>query len=340
MRSYTLTPEDVTPQNTVGRVLTAEVVGVGELGRVKLGKGHILGPEDVNVVKGLGTPFGLIEMEPGDIHEDEASGRLARAMAGEGVELRPPVESVTLLRAAHRGLVEVNADVMLALNLIPDISVYTVFDGQLVSRHRAVGAAKVTPLVVPGTAVEGAEGILRESGPIIAVHPFTEGAVGILVRERLNDAAKAKFESAIRTKVEWFGGTVAGIAYCGDNVAQIESEVRAFLREEVTLILAAGVNSTDPLDSTLLALEAVGATVEKRGVPAHPGSTCWLSYADAVPIFGLGLCGMFSQTTVMDLLLPRFMSGQHVTAADLARLGHGGMLTKEMGFRFPDYTRD
>jgi hypothetical protein len=58
-----------------------------------------------------------------------------------------------------------------------------------------------------------------------------------------------------------------------------------------------------------------------------------------VPIFGLALCGMFSQTTVLDLLLPRFLSGQKVRASDIAAFGHGGMLGRDMGFRFPGYER-
>jgi hypothetical protein len=46
---------------------------------------------------------------------------------------------------------------------------------------------------------------------------------------------------------------------------------------------------------------------------------------------------MFSRTTVLDLLLPRFLSGQPVRAGDIARLGHGGVLGKDMAFRFPAY---
>jgi molybdopterin biosynthesis enzyme len=97
------------------------------------------------------------------------------------------------------------------------------------------------------------------------------------------------------------------------------------------------VNSTDPLDLTIQALERAGAVTEKRGVPAHPGSTCWLAYIGETPVFGLALCGMFSKTTVLDLLLPRFLCGRRVMAADLALLGHGGLLSKEMAFRFPPY---
>jgi hypothetical protein len=46
---------------------------------------------------------------------------------------------------------------------------------------------------------------------------------------------------------------------------------------------------------------------------------------------------MFSRTTVLDLLLPRFLSGCTVRADDIAWFGHGGLLGKEMAFRFPAY---
>jgi hypothetical protein len=44
--------------------------------------------------------------------------------------------------------------------------------------------------------------------------------------------------------------------------------------------------------------------------------------------------------TAADLVLPRLLTGERVTADTLADLGHGGLLGKEMRFRLPDYARD
>jgi molybdopterin biosynthesis enzyme len=123
-------------------------------------------------------------------------------------------------------------------------------------------------------------------------------------------------------------------------VGAIAGTLEQFVGKGVSLILAAGVNSTDPLDLTIQALDRAGARTERRGVPAHPGSTCWLAYCGHVPVFGLALCGMFSRTTVLDLLLPRFLSGKAVDAENIAALGHGGLLNKDMAFRFPAYQSD
>ncbi len=44
--------------------------------------------------------------------------------------------------------------------------------------------------------------------------------------------------------------------------------------------------------------------------------------------------------TVADLILPLVMTGQHVTSDDIIDLGYGGLLEREMAFRFPDYNSD
>jgi hypothetical protein len=50
-----------------------------------------------------------------------------------------------------------------------------------------------------------------------------------------------------------------------------------------------------------------------------------LAYKDDVPIIGLPACAMYYQNTVMDILLPRLLAGERVSAAEIAALGHGGL---------------
>jgi hypothetical protein len=337
MKPFAVQPDEVTEQDIVGSVLCQDIVAVGELGRVRLGKGRILQAEDLPPLRTYSGEIHLLQLEPDDVHEDEASIRLARAVSGQGVTCRGPVESQTQLRASHKGFLDVRADVLQQLNELPDVSVFTAYDGQPVTANKPIGATKVTPLAVPGSVIARAEEIARDLGPVVQVHPFLGGRVGVVVRDRLAGPAKEKFESAIHMKVGWFGSPVAGIRYLPEDVQAIAAAIDGFVADGVSLILAAGVNSTDPLDLTLQAMDRLGAQTEARGVPAHPGSTCWLAFIGEVPIFGLALCGMFSRTTVLDLLLPRFLSGASVRAADIARLGHGGLLSKDMAFRFPSY---
>ncbi len=75
-------------------------------------------------------------------------------------------------------------------------------------------------------------------------------------------------------------------------------------------------------------------------MPAHPGSMIWLAELDDSRLLGLPQCGMFTLATAADLVLPRLLTGERLTAAELADMGHGGVLGPEMRFRFPDYARD
>jgi hypothetical protein len=49
---------------------------------------------------------------------------------------------------------------------------------------------------------------------------------------------------------------------------------------------------------------------------------------------------MFTLATAADLILPRMLTGERLTVATLAELAHGGVLTRDMRFRFPRYAQD
>jgi hypothetical protein len=63
----------------------------------------------------------------------------------------------------------------------------------------------------------------------------------------------------------------------------------------------------------------------------------WLAAAHGVPIVNLASCSMYSRSTIADLVLPWIMAGEMVTPADMAGLGYGGLLDRDMAFRFPNY---
>ncbi len=114
----------------------------------------------------------------------------------------------------------------------------------------------------------------------------------------------------------------------------------AFLASGVDVILAAGGNTIDPLDPLLLALSDVGAEMIHFGAPSHPGSMFWLAQAGDTPIVNLASCSMYSKATVADLVLPLVMTGKQVRRSDIVEIGYGGLLERDMAFRFPDYAAD
>ena len=67
----------------------------------------------------------------------------------------------------------------------------------------------------------------------------------------------------------------------------------------------------------------------------------WLARIGRTAILGLPTCGAYSKATAADLLLPRLLTGEPPIRSDgRPSLGHGGVLTREMRFRFPPYARE
>jgi hypothetical protein len=337
VKAEALRGSSLSPEKIEGAVLAQTLVSPNDHHRPVILKGRILSGADWPAVSSAGIDeLHVIRLEAGDIHEDEAARRLAELVAGPGIVRHEPVESQVRLSAAVNGIFQVEILRLQALNSVQDISVFTLFDGQLVSKGKTVAGVKVTPFVVPESRLAEAAAATGSDGGILRVLAFQPMRVGILVRERLAASQRRKFQASIEMKVGWFGSSISEIRYVADDVGAVDASLGELLAG-ADLLLTAGANATDPLDPTLVALNRLGARMEKQGAPAHPGSAVWLAYLQEKPIFGVAACGMFSKATVLDLILPRLFTGSRVTADDFNGLGHGGLLSKDMAFRFPPY---
>jgi hypothetical protein len=49
-----------------------------------------------------------------------------------------------------------------------------------------------------------------------------------------------------------------------------------------------------------------------------------LAYIGDMPIVGIPACGIYHETTIFDLVLPRLLAGERLDDRDLARLAVGG----------------
>lgn len=283
-----------------------------------------------------GFALHLLELEEGEIGEDEAGQRLAALVAGPGIELRPPVESRVNLVARQRGLLKIDIARLEQVNEVAGAAVFTLYDGQAVVAGTEVAGAKVTPLVYPVSLLNEVQKVC-EGGPVIDVLPFRPMKVGVVARERLQPKARARFTEAVGKKIDWFGSELLGIEIAADDSAEISARLRQFKGQGAELILHVGGHTSDPIDPVFAALKELGIEMERHGAPSHPGTLFWLAYWGNIAIFGLASCGMFSKTTLGDLFLAQYFAGVKLTRKDVARWGYGGMFTRDMAFRFPPY---
>jgi hypothetical protein len=284
----------------------------------------------------------VLVIEPGELHEDEAAVRLAAAVRGPGLTLRGPAQSRVDLLAAHDGVVHVDLGAVERIDRLDPLEVFTVLDGQAVAPGALVASVKVAPHVVEERIVAAGERIAARSRAVVRVAPYVRHRVGVLVKETISGAARDRFEASVRAKVESLGSEVVEVRYVPDDADAVTDAMRPLARgrERADLILTAGGASTDPTDAFFVAVDRLGGRMVRHGVPAHPGSMLWIARVGRTGILGLPTCGAYSKATAADLILPRLLTGEPVTRATVARLGHGGILTRSMRFRFPPYARE
>jgi len=350
-----ITPGRRPPDCLEGAVLTRDLSVAG----ARWAKGRRLSVADLALVADLpaGGPVTVLCPDPGDVHEDEAGLRLATAVAGghPGLMLRGPVQSRVDLVAAAAGVVDIRAGALGRINRLDPLEVFTVFDGQVVAPGDLVASVKIGPHLVAEDVLASGEAIARRGGPLVRVRPFRPARIAVLVKEHVTGQARARFEASVRAKAGGLGAELTAIDYVPDEGPAVTEALAAAIRsvsaarpgrqarggEAVPgIVLTAGGASTDPADPYFVAVAALGGRVVRHGVPAHPGSMLWLARVGRTAVVGLPSCGAFSKATAADLLLPRLVAGEPASAATVARLGHGGILTRSQRFRFPAYARD
>jgi hypothetical protein len=336
VKAHALVPSDSSAERLLGWVLAHDVRDAAGalLGR----KGERLDAAGAaRLVGGAREEVHLLEMEPGDLHEDPAGERVARAVAGAGVSVKDSANGQWAIVAGPRGILDVATAALAEVNGLEGVSVYTLFDGQVVDAGEVVARAKVTPLVIPEAVVHQVEERSRAAGGCVAVRPFQRWPVGAVAPASLAPRARARFEAVLREKLDWFGAPLARLAYPDAEAAALGDSIGDSIAGGARIVIVAGANALDPLDPVFAAIERIGGQLVRNGVPAHPGSLLWVARVGSVPVLGMPGCGMFSQATLFDLLLPRMLAGQPVGPVELAAYGHGGLLGREMAFRFPPY---
>jgi hypothetical protein len=330
VRALRLRAEDLTPTATVGRVLTHDL-GPG------LRKGTVLGPQHLEALRAA-PEVHVVQLDEGDVHEDEAARRLGAAITGPRTRVEGPVQSQVRLRALDRGLVRVDREGVEGLNQLQAVGVFTLVDGQAVNAGEEVAGAKVTPVAIAGSVLEQAEKLAAERWPIVRLDPFRPLRTMVVVTERLKPKARALFAQAVTRKLGWYGADLLGVREVARSGEAVREAYEAARSERAEVVLFAGASSIDPLDAAYSELEAVGGEVLRQGAPSHPGSMLWLGRLDRSVVLGVASCAGFGRYTALDLVLPFVFAYGEAGEVDFRRLGYGGLVEAGAGRRFPPYS--
>ena len=189
-----------------------------------------------------------------------------------------------------------------------------------------LAGTRVIPLVIKKEKMERVKRVAGET-PLLQVLPFRPLRCGIVTtgNEVFYGRIQDTFTPVIEQKLKDYGMTVMGHTLCPDDPQKITAAILELRDQGAELIMTTGGMSVDPDDRTPLAIKNTGADIITYGAPVLPGAMFLVSYLDGVPVCGLPGCVMYAKRTIFDLLLPRLLADDPITAEDIARLGEGGL---------------
>jgi molybdenum cofactor synthesis domain-containing protein len=293
-------------------------------------RGHVVSEKDVPHLLDLGKRHLYIwEENAGEIHEEDASLRLAALCPMKNAGYTGPNEGKMTLTAQEDGLFRVNKPLLDAINQIGDITISTLPDHYPVQAGMKLAGERIVPLVCAEKQIIQAEKLnAKAERPLMELIPYRKHVpVGIIVTgsEVYYGRIKDKFEPVVREKVAPYGADVLGAIYSDDDLNMEAAAIQKWLDRGAKVIIMTGGMSVDPDDLTATAIRNTGAEVVTQGVPAQPGNMFMVAYRDDVTFLGVPGAAIHAQTTMLDVVLPKVFTGERFTRQELRSLGAGGL---------------
>ncbi|HEX9446000.1 MAG TPA: molybdopterin-binding protein [Candidatus Binatia bacterium] len=293
-------------------------------------RGHVIRPEDVSKLLDVGKAhIYVMELDAGELHEEDAARRLAKAAAGPNIRLTEPTEGRVNLIAEAPGLLKIDAARLVEFNALGDLILATLPSDRYVKKGEVIAGTRTIPVVVKEELVQKAEAIAKGE-PIVTVVPIPPRRVHLIVTgsEVYTGRIQDGFGPVVEKKLAELGTGLASKQLANDDPDMIAGMIRDAGRAGADLILVSGGMSVDPDDQTPEGIRRSGARVESHGFPVLPGSMFLLAYLQDTPVLGLSGCVMHDPFTAFDVLLPRLLAGEKVARADIVAMGLGGLQKK------------
>ena len=296
-------------------------------------KGQIITEADLETLRSMGREnLSVMELSPGDVHEDDAAMQLGEALCGENLRVTPPAEGRCNLVAETSGMLCYLAETVNRVNQDPDWVLSALAPNRPVLKGQVVAGFRIRPLVLEDYRVERAVAVVRGSKPF-AVLPFRPLRVGLVTtgKEIVDKRVEDAFRPKLLEKLERLGGgTLMGQRFCTDSLELISEAIGAFLDEDADVIICTGGMSVDADDKTPGAIRSRCRRIAFQGTPALPGAMLMLGFAKSpkdgrdVAVIGAPACVAFDDRTALDKLLPFIFAG--IEPGDLVRRwGVGGL---------------
>jgi molybdopterin biosynthesis enzyme len=293
-------------------------------------RGHVIQKEDIPELLRIGKEHVyVLELEQDEVHEEEAALRIARAIAGPGIESTAPVEGRVNLKAKIAGLLKIDVPLLEEINSLGEITVATLHSNTMCKTGTVVAGAKITPLVINEDRLRKVEQICQTQNKIIDVIALAKKKIGIVItgNEVFQGRIEDKYGEVMQRKAKDLGSEIIHKVIVPDDTDMIAQALAELKAKGAEVIVACGGLSVDPDDVTVAAVKKAGAEIVSYGAPVMPGAMFLYAMWQGIPLLGAQAAVIYSPVTILDLILPRILAGDKISRMDIAKLGHGGLIT-------------
>ena len=298
-------------------------------GSLVLKKGTTIGPAEVEALNRAGVKeVVVVRLEEGDVSEDAAAASIARAVAGEGVNVERAFTGRSNLFAAQAGVLVVDRAAVDRINGVDEaITFATLSAFKPVVEGEMIATVKLIPF--------GVEAKLRDAAVAVAgkdtlrIAPYTITKVGV-VSTLLPGLAPKVIDKTLRVTAERLapaGASIIAERRVAHDEAELASSIKELLGLGAELVIVFGASAiADRRDVIPAAITEIGGRIEHFGMPVDPGNLLLIGSAGGVPVLGAPGCARSPVENGFDWVLMRLLAGLKVTRAELTGMGVGGLL--------------
>ena len=289
----------------------------------KIPKGTVLDEPHLAELKSHGiTELVVAQLDPDDVHEDEAATRLGQALLGPGLEATVASTGRVNLRAEGPGVVFLDPSAINGVNKInPGITIATVALWTRLDTRGLAATVKIIPYSVPEADVIEACNLAQ--GGMSLKSPVLRSATLIETTTDDKDPSE-KGRKAINDRLSRLGVSLSDRIVVPHSEAEIASEI-SMAPGELIMILTSSATS-DQNDTAPASLREAGGQVDHYGMPVDPGNLLFVGHIGKKAVIGLPGCARSPALNGADWVLERTICGVPPSADEIMGMGVGGLL--------------
>lgn len=294
-----------------------------------LKKGTVIGTAEAAALEQAGVPeIVVVQLEPGDVSEDEAAADVARAVAGEGVNVERAFTGRANLFASRAGVLVIDRGAVDRVNAVDEAITFATLPAfKPVVEGEMIATVKLIPFGVEARLRDVA--VAAAQGSALRVAPYTIKRVGVVSTQLPGLAAKV-IDKTLRVTAERLapaGATIIAERRVAHQQPALAAAIKELLGLGAELVIVFGASAiADRRDVIPAAIEGIGGRVAHFGMPVDPGNLLLIGDASGVPVLGAPGCARSPVENGFDWVLMRLLAGLEITRADITGMGVGGLL--------------